>query len=131
MHLYDPHAPYEPPAEFASKAGGNAYDGEVAYADAQVARIVDALRQHGVIDKTVIAVAGDHGEGLGEHGEHTHGMLAYDSTLRVPLVFSGAAAPKRIVTAPVSLSDVARNAATCRGSPAGWAESKSACAATR
>jgi len=117
VHLYDPHAPYEPPAEFASKAGGNAYDGEVAYADAQVARIVDALRQRGFIDKTVIAVAGDHGEGLGEHGEHTHGMLAYDSTLRVPLVFSGAAAPKRIVTAPVSLSDVAATLRHAAGLP--------------
>jgi tetratricopeptide (TPR) repeat protein len=117
VHLYDPHAPYEPPAEFTAKAGGNAYDGEVAYADAQVARIVDALRQRGVLETTVIAVAGDHGEGLGEHGEHTHGMLAYDSTLRVPLVFSGAGVPTRVVSAPVSLTDVASTLFHAAGVP--------------
>ena len=97
VHLYDPHAPYEPPAEYLAKANGNAYDGEVAYADAQVARIVDALRQRGALDSTLIVVAGDHGEGLGEHGEHTHGMLLFDSTLRVPLVLQGRQLPKSVV----------------------------------
>ena len=51
IHLYDPHAPYTPPAEFLAKAGGRAYDGEVAYADAQVGRVVEALRQRGVFDR--------------------------------------------------------------------------------
>ncbi len=86
VHLYDPHAPYNPPQEFLAKAGGNAYDGEVAFADAQVGRLLDWLRTSGQAGRTIIALAGDHGEGLGEHGELTHGMLAYDSTLRVPLV---------------------------------------------
>jgi choline-sulfatase len=107
VHLYDPHAPYEPPDEFRAKAGGNAYDGEVAYADAQVARLVDAIRQRGLTDRTVIAVAGDHGEGLGDHGEQTHGMLAYDSTLKVPLILSGGAIRARVVRSPVSLADLA------------------------
>ena len=107
VHLYDPHAPYEPPAGYPEKAGGNAYDGEVAYADAQVARLVELLRARGVLASTVIVVTGDHGEGLGDHGEHAHGMLAYDSTLKVPLVVSGAAVPTRVVTAPVSLADLA------------------------
>jgi arylsulfatase A-like enzyme/tetratricopeptide (TPR) repeat protein len=107
VHLYDPHAPYEPPAEYREQAGGDAYNGEVAYADAQVARLVERLQARGVLASTVVVVTGDHGEGLGDHGEHTHGMLAYDSTLRVPLVFSGAAVPKRAVTAPVSLTDLA------------------------
>ncbi len=89
VHLYDPHAPYDPPPEFLARAGGNAYDGEVAYADAQVGRLLAALRDRGVFDDTVIAVAGDHGEGLGEHGEQAHGILAYDSTLRVPLILHG------------------------------------------
>ena len=86
IHLYDPHAPYDPPQEFLQKAGGKAYDGEVAFADAQVARALEWLDRSGQRDRTIIVVTGDHGEGLGDHGEQTHGMLAYDSTLRVPLV---------------------------------------------
>ena len=74
VHLYDPHAPYDPPADFLAKAKGNAYDGEVVYADAQVARLLDAVRQRDPSNATLIAVAGDHGEGLGDHGEQTHGM---------------------------------------------------------
>jgi arylsulfatase A-like enzyme/Tfp pilus assembly protein PilF len=97
IHFYDPHAPYDPPQEFLAKAGGNAYDGEVAFADAQVARVLDWLRASGEAGRTIVAVTGDHGEGLGDHGELTHGMLAYDSTLRVPLVIAvppGLAPPK-------------------------------------
>lgn len=107
VHLYDPHAPYDPPAGYREKAGGDAYNGEVAYADAQVARIVEALRTSGAIASTVVAIAGDHGEGLGDHGEYTHGMLTYDTTLKVPLVLSGATLQPRVVTTPVSLADVA------------------------
>ena len=88
IHLYDPHAPYDPPQEFLQKAGGKAYDGEVAFADAQVARALEWLDRSGQRDRTIVVVTGDHGEGLGDHGELTHGMLAYDSTLRVPLVIS-------------------------------------------
>ena len=77
---------YEPPPEFLAKAGGKPYDGEVAYADAQAGRLIETLRSRGFLDAAIVAVAGDHGEGLGDHGEQTHGMLAYDSTLRVPLV---------------------------------------------
>ena len=88
VHLYDPHAPYNPPQEFLAKAGGNPYDGEVAFADAQVGRLLAWLQTSGQADRTIIAVTGDHGEGLGDHGELTHGMLAYDSTLRVPLVIA-------------------------------------------
>jgi choline-sulfatase len=86
VHLYDPHAPYTPPPEFLQKAGGRAYDGEVAYADAQIARLLAALDARALSASTAIAITGDHGEGLGEHGEQTHGMLVYDATLRVPLV---------------------------------------------
>jgi arylsulfatase A-like enzyme/tetratricopeptide (TPR) repeat protein len=86
IHLYDPHAPYNPPQAFLAKAGGNPYDGEVAFADAQVARVLEWLQTSGQTDRTLVALTGDHGEGLGDHGELTHGMLAYDSTLRVPLI---------------------------------------------
>ncbi len=115
VHLYDPHAPYDAPAGYPEKAGGDAYNGEVAYADAQVARIVEVLRARGVLASTVIVVTGDHGEGLGDHGEQTHGMLAYDSTLKVPLVLSGARLQQRIVPTPVSLADVAPTLARVAG----------------
>ncbi len=106
VHLYDPHAPYEPPAEYLA-AGRSAYDGEVAYADAQVGRVMEALSAKGASASTVVVLAGDHGEGLGEHGELTHGMLAYDTTLKVPLVLGGPGVQSRSVAAPVSLADVA------------------------
>ena len=85
IHLYDPHAPYTPPARFAARTR-TPYDGEVAFADEQIARVFEWLRAHGQTDRTLIVVSGDHGEGLGDHGERTHGMLLYDSTLRVPLI---------------------------------------------
>jgi choline-sulfatase len=92
VHLYDPHAPYDPPQEYLARTRGSttpAYDAEIAFADAQVARLLDWLRTSGNDGSTIVAVTGDHGEGLGDHGEATHGMLAYDSTLRVPLVIAG------------------------------------------
>src|SRR5258708_35971668 len=72
VHLYDPHAPYNPPQEFLAKAGGNAYDGEVAFADAQVGRLLDWLRTSGQAGRTIIALPGDHRDGLGEHRALTH-----------------------------------------------------------
>ena len=94
IHFYDPHAPYTPPPEFASRAH-TPYDGEVCFADAQLGRIVNALRTQGALDRTLVVVCGDHGEGLGDHGERTHGMLLYDSTLRVPLVIAAPGPPRR------------------------------------
>jgi arylsulfatase A-like enzyme/Flp pilus assembly protein TadD len=114
VHFYDPHAPYDPPQEYLQRANGNAYDGEVAFADAQVGRLLEWLRASGQEASTIVAVTGDHGEGLGDHGELTHGMLAYDSTLRVPLVVSvpQAAGSSRLqagdnVDTNVSLADLA------------------------
>ena len=105
IHLYDPHAPYEPPGEYLARSGGDAYNGEIAYADAQVARILSSIRaRYG--DSVMVIVAGDHGEGLGEHGEQTHGMLGYDSTLRVPLVVAGPGTEPTTINAPVSLTDI-------------------------
>jgi arylsulfatase A-like enzyme/tetratricopeptide (TPR) repeat protein len=110
IHLFDPHAPYDPPEEYLAKARGQPYDGEVAYADAQVGRISEALRQRNMYEDAVIVLAGDHGEGLGEHGEQTHGMLAYDSTLQVPLVLVAPADGVRgRIGAPVSLADLPRS----------------------
>ena len=106
IHLYDPHAPYNPPGEFRARSR-TPYDGEIAYADTQLGRLLESLRARGEIDRTLIVVAGDHGEGLGDHGERTHGMLLYDSTLRVPLVIAAPGQAARTIDDPVSLSEIA------------------------
>ena len=106
IHLYDPHAPYTPPAEFRGRTK-SAYDDEIAYADSQIARVFDWLGSHALADRTLIAIAGDHGEGLGDHGERTHGMLVYDSTLRVPMVIAAPGRTAATRDAAVSLADIA------------------------
>lgn len=107
VHVYDPHAPYVDHGSSREADPTRRYDGEIAYVDAQLGRLFDRLRSPHLIDRTAIILAGDHGEGLGEHGEQTHGMLVYDATLRVPLAIAG----PRIVPArredPVSLADIA------------------------
>ena len=85
VHLYEPHAPYAPPLEWRGRVP-TAYDGEVAAADAALAPLLDPLVEAGEADDTLVVLTGDHGEGLGDHGEATHGIFAYESTLRVPLV---------------------------------------------
>lgn len=99
VHLYDPHAPYAPPKPFPQT-----YDGEIAYVDAQVGRLLDAVDRK----RTIVAVIGDHGESLGEHGELTHGLLLYQATLHVPLVISvpGTDSATRLHE-PVSAADLA------------------------
>jgi arylsulfatase A-like enzyme/Tfp pilus assembly protein PilF len=86
VHLYDPHDPYEPPPPFSEKYKDHLYDGEIAYADSALARWIAFLKKAGAYDNAIIVVTGDHGEGLGEHGEETHGLFLYDSTLHVPLI---------------------------------------------
>ena len=86
LHLYDPHAPYLPPEPFRSRYARHPYAGEIAYTDQVVGRIVEALESRQLLDSTILAVVGDHGEGLGEHGETTHALLIYNSTLHVPMI---------------------------------------------
>jgi len=86
VHLFDPHDPYEPPPPFSEKYKDHLYDGEIAYADSAVAHWIAFLKKAGVYDNAIIVVTGDHGEGLGEHGEDTHGLFLYDSTLHIPLI---------------------------------------------
>jgi len=86
VHLYDPHEPYAPPEPYRSQYASEPYDGEIAYADAALGKFIGRLRSAGALTNTLVVVASDHGESLGEHGERTHGLFAYDSTLRVPLV---------------------------------------------
>jgi arylsulfatase A-like enzyme/Flp pilus assembly protein TadD len=86
VHLYDPHHPYNPPPPFNRLYKENLYAGEIAFADTQLARLLAYLKQHAAYDHTVVVLSGDHGEGLGEHGEKTHGFFTYNSTLHVPLI---------------------------------------------
>ena len=104
VHLYDPHAPYDAPPEY--RAGRAPYDAEVAYADAMLGHLLDRLRSANALDRTLVVVVGDHGESLGEHGEATHGLFAYDATLAVPLIVSGPGVGAGRVDAAVAESDL-------------------------
>jgi arylsulfatase A-like enzyme/Tfp pilus assembly protein PilF len=89
VHYYDPHAPYEPPADLAERFKAMPYDGEIAFVDRELAQLLAAIRDRGALDDTVVLVTADHGESLGEHGEGTHGVFIYDATLRVPWIMAG------------------------------------------
>ncbi|GAC1436611.1 MAG: hypothetical protein NVSMB58_27320 [Terriglobales bacterium] len=86
MHLYDPHYPYRPPAPYSQEYKDRPYDGEIAFADEQVGRLIRFLKEKGLYSNTLIVLSGDHGESLGEHGEKTHGFFIYNATLHVPLI---------------------------------------------
>ena len=85
VHFYDPHAAYSPPPPYRDRYRGRLYDGEIAYMDAELGRLLAHPRLAARSDLAVMALA-DHGESLGEHGEQTHGILAYDSTLHIPWI---------------------------------------------
>jgi arylsulfatase A-like enzyme/cytochrome c-type biogenesis protein CcmH/NrfG len=107
MHLYDPHFPYNPPEPYKHEYADRPYDGEIAFADAQVGRLVRYLKEKGIYENTVIVLAGDHGESLGEHGEKTHGFFIYNATMHVPLIIRVPGSPGgRMVADPVSLVDL-------------------------
>ena len=106
VHFYDPHLPYVPPEPYKSKLAGRPYDGEIAFMDAQLGRLLDAVKRKGV--PHYVALLGDHGESLGEHGETTHGVFLYEATQHVPLVLSGPGLPTgTTVAGRVGLVDVA------------------------
>lgn len=86
VHLYDPHDPYSPPEPYKSKYAAAPYDGEIAYADFALGKLLSRLRARGVYNHAVIAMMADHGEALGDHGEATHGFFLYDETIHVPLM---------------------------------------------
>jgi arylsulfatase A-like enzyme/Tfp pilus assembly protein PilF len=107
VHLYDAHAPYNPPSPYRERHPGRPYDGAIAFDDAQVGRLLAALASRGLDDRTVVAIAADHGESLGEHGELTHGLLLYEPVLSVPLLLRAPGLAARRVDTPVSLVDLA------------------------
>ena len=106
LHLYEPHAPYAPPP---SHTMAQPYDGEIAYADELVGRLIDRLSARGLFDRSIVAVVSDHGEGLGDHGEAEHGLLLYREALRVPLIvrLPGGQHGGSRVSGAVALVDVA------------------------
>src|SRR5438093_523823 len=105
MHLYDPHAPYDPPEPYRTDFAGRLYDGEIAFTDAQLGRVFDWLRTSGHEQDTVVAVLSDHGESLGEHHEQTHAVLIYEATLHVPFMIAGPGIAKG-VTVPTRMTTV-------------------------
>ena len=108
LHFFDPHAPYAPPPEYLQGAGGNAYQGEVNYMDAQIGRLIDELKTLELWDETLVAVVSDHGEGLGRHGQKAHAAFVFDTTIRVPMLLrhpDGRRAGER-EAAPTSVVDL-------------------------
>lgn len=111
LHLYDPHTPYEPPEAYRKKfpdTQAGRYDGEIAFMDAQIGRFFQYLKKKNLFKNSLIAVVGDHGESLGEHGEYTHGYYTYQSTTRVPLIlrFPNGMFAGHTVEEPVSSVDL-------------------------
>jgi arylsulfatase A-like enzyme/Flp pilus assembly protein TadD len=108
IHLYDPHDPYEPPPPYSATYQDRPYDGEIAYADAQLARFLATLKKQGIYRNSLVVVVGDHGEGLGEHKEDTHGIFLYDSTIHVPLIIKlpANAVAGKVVDAQVRTTDI-------------------------
>jgi arylsulfatase A-like enzyme/Flp pilus assembly protein TadD len=104
VHLFDPHAPYRAPPAF--QTGREPYDAEVAWTDSAIGSALDGLRRAGQLDRTLVIVTADHGESLGQHGETTHGLFAYDATLRIPLIVSAPGLDSRVVSAPASHIDI-------------------------
>lgn len=108
IHLYDPHAPYDPPEPFKTRFASDPYDGEIAFADSELGKVFADLKSRGLYDNTLIAMMSDHGEAFGEHGEFSHGIFLYDETIHVPLMFKmpGNGFAGKQVDAQVGLVDI-------------------------
>ena len=121
VHVFDPHAPYAPPAPFDNAFRDSPYHGEVAAVDQALAPLLDDLRSSGRL--TTVIVTSDHGEGLGEHGEATHGTFAYETTLRVPLIVAQVGGPPApaargaVIDTPARLVDILPTVADLLGWP--------------
>lgn len=109
VHYYDPHLPYDPPSPYKEEFDGDPYDGEIAYMDRYVGAVLERLKEQGVLERTIVVVAGDHGEGLGDKVETGHGIFLYEETLRVPLIlYNPAVFPRsQVIESQVRLIDVA------------------------
>jgi choline-sulfatase len=121
VHLFDPHQPYQVHSVDLAALAPTPYDAEIAEADRGVGRIVDWLRQQGVLDHTLVVLTADHGESLDEHGEPTHGVFIYDATIHVPLVWRlpGVFAAKTTYGGPVRHVDIVPTVLGVLGLPGG------------
>ena len=102
VHYFDPHAPYDPPDGFRARFASTPYDGEIAFVDREIGRLLDRLRERGALPHTIVLATADHGESLGDHGEQTHGVFVYDATVRVPWILAGPGIPKGVVPTTVA-----------------------------
>jgi len=124
VHYFDPHWPYEPPEPYRSLYADHPYEGEIAFVDAEIGRLLAALEDGGLADETLVVAMSDHGEGLGEHLEFSHSVLVYDGTIRIPLVIGPAgaagstAAGGALVTSQARSIDVMPTALDILGIPA-------------
>jgi len=120
LHLYDPHDPYEPPLPYSQTYKDRLYDGEIAYADSALAHFLAYLRASGKYRNSLIVAVGDHGEGLGEHHEDTHGIFLYDATTHVPLIVKlpGRENVGNAVAAQVRTVDIVPTLLDLAGAPA-------------
>ena len=109
LHFFDPHDPYDPPTPFKERYASAPYDGEIAYTDSVIGKFLKELRRQNLYEDSMIAIAGDHGEAFGEHGEERHGMLLYDETVHVPLLLKlpGEKFGGKRINSRVGLVDVA------------------------
>ncbi len=132
VHFFDAHAPYLPPEPFAQQWSGRPYEGELAYQDACLGIVLDALERSGEADRTLVWVVSDHGEALGEHGEPTHSLFIYDATLRAVSVLRPppgggrfvAGEPIARIAAQTSLIDVAPTLLEMCGLAPGWPDAE-------
>jgi arylsulfatase A-like enzyme/Tfp pilus assembly protein PilF len=108
LHFFDPHLPYDPPSPFKEEFSDSPYDGEIAYMDYYVGKTVEKLREKDILDKTLVILAGDHGEAFGEKEVAGHGVFLYDVTMKVPLIFyaENHFPPGKVVKARVRLIDL-------------------------
>lgn len=108
VHYYDPHVNYEPPEPFSTEYSDDLYAGEIAYTDHCIGKLLTYLKEQNLYDSSLIIVAGDHGEMLGEHNELTHTYYIYQSAIKVPLIIKPAGKVKaHRIKKPVGLIDIA------------------------
>jgi arylsulfatase A-like enzyme/Tfp pilus assembly protein PilF len=106
-HFYDPHTPYAPPPPYRDRFEDRPYDGEIAFTDAELGRLLDGLRERGREEDTLVVVLSDHGESLGQHDEASHAILIYQATLRIPFLMAGPGVPAGGTVTPwVGTTDV-------------------------
>ena len=106
VHYFDPHYPYHPPSPFAEKYASNPYDGEIAYTDSSLAKLINCISKKYQLNNSIIIIAGDHGESLFEHDEERHGIFLYNSTVKIPLIIKIPNTKPSIIQYNVSLIDI-------------------------